>query len=66
VRRFAKQQRLQLRTAAPQYWRRANARPHRKAQEWAAFHVSGSRIIFLDEEMSSAIVAHFIVEEPNP
>jgi hypothetical protein len=42
VRRIAKQLRLSLRSAAPQYRCRANAHAYRKAHEWAAFH-SGSR-----------------------
>ena len=37
-----------------------------KARKWAAFHISGSRVIFPDGQMSGAIVAHFIVEGPNP
>jgi hypothetical protein len=39
--------------------------PRRKAHEWAAFHISGSRIIFAGRQMNIAIVAHFIVAGPN-
>jgi hypothetical protein len=71
VRRIAKLRRsICVRSRAPLHRNiRVERTPasHRKAHEWAAFHISGSRgIIFAGRQTNNAIVAHFITEGPNP